>query len=182
MSIETKLEKVSDPADPRRCQCMVKSQQCPFKAEEGLTVCAMHKASADQNEEIKNANMYRLAKWQARVNEFAENDKVKSLRDEIGISRMLLEEIISKCDDSNSLILYSTKIADLVTRIEKLVSSCHRLESATGMLLDKSTALGIGMKIVDIISKYINDEAVIEKIGNDIVKDILCYSPVKEAV
>src|SRR2546421_361414 len=82
-----------------------------------------------------------IAKWQTRLDEFADNDKIKSLREEIGVLRILLEETMSRCHDTNELLLYSNKISELVIKIEKVVASCHRLENATGMLLDKSAAL-----------------------------------------
>lgn len=176
MAIEHKLIKVTNPADPRRCQALVANGQCPFRAEEGISLCGMHKARSDMNREENETRLYRLSKWQGRINQIADHDKVKSLREEIGILRITLEEIMNICTDSATLLIYSSKIADLVTRIEKIVSTCHRLESSTGMLLDKTAALNLAMKVVEIISTYVIDQDVIEKISEDIVVGVLGYN------
>ena len=54
---------------------------------------------------------------------------------------MILEEVLNKCKDSKDLILKSSVISDLVVKVEKLVSSCHKMEGSMGQLLDKSAIL-----------------------------------------
>lgn len=170
-AIDKKLERC-DPADPHRCQAMVATGQCPYLAEEGKQNCAMHLGMGKYTEKEKEIRNYRLAKWQARVNEFADNEKVKSLREEIGIARMMLEEIIGRCQDSSDLVLFTPRISEMITRIEKLVVSCHRLEEKTGMLMDKSGAIHLAGTIVDIVGKYVTEPSVLELIGNQIAEAI----------
>lgn len=164
----------SEPDDPNRCQSGGKQGQCPYLAVANSTYCARHTGHQQQkSENEKQKNMYRLAKWQARVAEFAADDNVKSLREEIGIVRMLMEETVVRCNDSNDLLMYSSKISDLATRLEKLVTSCHRLEASTGMLLDKSAAIHLASVIVTIIAEYVTDADAIDKISNEIVLAIV---------
>lgn len=139
--------------DPNRCQSNgAAGSQCQMRATPGSLYCRLHGGVA-QNHRI-NRN-YRLTKFQARIEEFADNDKVKSLREEIGILRVMMEEIINRCNSSTDLILSSGKIADLVMRIEKLVNSCHRIEERTGMLLDKTAALKMADGIIEIIAAFV---------------------------
>jgi hypothetical protein len=67
------------------------------------------------------------------------------------------------------LILQSSKIADLAMKLEKLVSSCHKLEGSMGKLMDKSAILQFAAEIVEIIGKELQgDEEKISAIGEQI--------------
>jgi hypothetical protein len=173
MPIESKFKRVAAD-DPRRCQGIGGYGQCPYQALEGCTFCAMH---AGPSQAIAKAEagkrIYRLSKWQNRVGELADHEQVKGLREEIGILRVLMEEIMAVCHDSTTLLMYSNRISDLATRIEKLVNSCHRLEQSSGLLLDKSAALNIGAQIVELVSRYVANEEALDAIGQGIVDAIL---------
>lgn len=164
--MEVKFERTDGPDDPDRCQGIVKSGQCPFKRVPPSKFCRMHGANHGlenaQKEEIRN---YQLAKWQAKMIDKAENPKVKSLREEIGILRMTLETVIQRCKDDEELLMFSNKISDLVMKIEKVVASCHRLETSTGQLLDRTLALNFASQIVNIVSEIIPDPEIIDTIS-----------------
>lgn len=178
--IEQRLFKV-EAGDAEQCQGLVRNGQCPFRQEPGSIYCKIHVAtSVKEKNSAKAIRNYQLSKWQARVNDFADNQSVKSLREEIGISRMVLETILDKCQDNNDILLYSGKIVDCVMKIEKVVASCHRLEQSTGMLLDKSSILQIAGTIVEIISKHIEDSTILETISDEIISTIIVTQIIKE--
>jgi len=172
------FRRVTDEADPRRCQGMTAFGQCMLYAIPNGKYCKMHGGQEGNQLAQKSIRNYRLTKFQARVNDFADNDQVKSLREEIGILRMVLEETLLRCEDEDpqksrlNLLIESSKITDMVSRIDKLVSSCHRLELSTGGLLDKAAAIQLGAQIVSIISAHIDDEGVIDSISTDILNAI----------
>lgn len=173
MTIETKLERV-EADSPDRCQSGGKDGQCPYKKAPGYEFCPRHFGKSESAQSQKRIRNYRLGRFQARVEEFADNDQVKSLREEVGIARMLLEDIILRCsDDPNGLLLYNSKISELVMKIEKLVASCHKLEQATGMLMDKTMITNLADVFVNIIGKYVKDEEMLTNISNEIIVEIL---------
>jgi hypothetical protein len=173
MTIEAKFTRC-EPDDPNRCQGVFKGGQCPFLAIPGAQFCKMHCGPAQVNAAASaSKRVYNLSKWQARVDEHADHDQVKGLRQEIGILRVLMEEMVSVCHDSSTLLMYSGRIGDLATRIEKMVSACHRLEATSGMLLDKTAALHIGSVIVELVSRYVSDEDALNAIGEGIVTAII---------
>lgn len=169
--IEHKLFKVTDEFDPRRCQSNISGDQCPYIREEGSDYCMRH--TGKSNGQAKESRNYQLAIWQSRVNQFADNNQVKSLREEIGILRLVLEKILLKCQNDNDIFLYSSKISDHVTKIEKVVTSCHRLEEKTNLLLDKSAILQLAGTFVEIISRHILDALIIEKIQEEMLTTIM---------
>lgn len=169
MAIENKFQRITDPADPDRCQAVHGQGQCLYKALEHSKFCPMHGGNKAQEAHNKKLiRQYNLAQWQGRSEHFADHDHVKSLRDEIGITRMLLENMITKCRDSDDLLLYSQKIGELVGKIERLVVSCNRLESSMGMLLDKAAALNLAGQMVEIITRHVSDEVAIDAIAGEI--------------
>lgn len=171
--IDNKFKKWNSKTDhPKdRCEATVTQGQCPYTKAEGTNYCPMHGSNsgriARQQETIRN---YRLARWQQRINDFADNDQIKSLREEIGILRMMMEEMLIKCTDTTELMLYSHRISDLAMKIERLVVSCDKLENRMGMLLSKRAVLQLAGTYVNIINTYVSDPDVIEQISNEMLE------------
>jgi len=157
--------------DPReRCEGTVATGQCPYKKYEGTNYCAMHGSNSGRikkHEEIKRN--YRLNRWHKRMTEFADGDEVKSLREEIGILRIIMEEMLNKCEDSTDLLLYAHRISDLAVKIERLVISCDKLEGRMNLLLSKRAILHLANSYVQIINTYVTDADTIEQISTEML-------------
>lgn len=197
--IEQKLI-ACEPDDPMRCQGPGQSGegQCHWLSLEGMARdghlhdsdirdysdidrCPKHGGPKQMEaREQKKLHDYRLQVWQERVDEFCESPKVKSLRGEIAIVRMLTETILSMCEKPQDLMLYSGKIGDLVMKTEKLVRSCDRLESSMGMLLDRAGALVLAGQIVEIISKHVTDPIQVDQISTGIIDAISALTGEKQ--
>jgi hypothetical protein len=176
--MDNKFERVESDS-PLRCQGISKMGQCPYKRMSGSEYCPMHGGPSIGNATaIASKKLYQLTKWRAQLDAFSEGDAVKSLREEIGILRITMQETLNMCQNANDLLMYSSKIGDLALKIEKLVSSCHRLETSSGMLLDRNAAMEIGTSIVQIISSHIKDDEVIEKISAEIIQKVVTLNTV----
>ncbi len=141
---------------PNRCPEMTSLGQCKWLVSDNDR-CPMHQRAlpvAAKKQEIRN---YKLQRIQARVNEFSDNESIKSLREEIGLTRLLIEEIVNRCQDANELILYSSKIQSLISQAEKLVVSCHKLEQSNNLLVNKDSILQLTNVIVNIITDHVED-------------------------
>ena len=170
------IEKCDGPADPHRCQSVNSKGQCNNK---GVRLaentyggfCRVHGGNKTQESfEAKKVRNYRLTKFQAQLERQTDSSAIKSLREEIGILRMIMEEKLNSCTDMAGLLLESQQISDLVLKIEKLVVSCHRLEGSLGQTLDKQAILQFASEIITIIStKLQGQEDLIEEIANEIV-------------
>lgn len=168
----TMWHRITDLDDPRdRCEANSSLGACPYKKVPGSKYCPRHGGNkaiqAQQAETLKN---YRLTRWKQRVGEFADNSNIKSLREEVGILRMILEEMLNQCKDSMDLLLYSNKMSDLVMKIEKLVVSCDKLENRMGLLLSKGSVLFLAQQYVEIITDEVPDPDVIERISTRIIE------------
>jgi hypothetical protein len=163
-----------EPSDPNRCQCVTGKGQCINLAVEGSKFCGAHGGnSALKQLDSKNLSGYRLAKYQNRLSEFADSDKIKSLRDEIGILRILIEERFNySCKTDTDLLLHSGPLSDLIMKVEKLVSSCDRIESKLGLMMDKTQIMQLATEVVEIISQFVTDEATLTDIATQIASAI----------
>ncbi len=164
-----KIKKIEFDADPERCQATMKFGQCINKITPGSTTacCAVHGGVVR-----KSMRNYHTSKWNARIQAHAESDFVKSLREEIGILRMILEETLERCVLPVDLVLQSGVISDLILKVEKVVVSCHRLEGSMGELLDKQTIMQFAANIITIIEKVVDNKVTVRLISDKILDSL----------
>lgn len=171
------FERATQPDHPERCQAVNNKGQCPnlgLRRENGegrFEYCLAHGGNK-QREAAQRAGLrnYRLTKWNARLQQFGDAPEIKSLRDEIGILRLLMEQRLEKCKDAQDLILQSAPISDLVMKIDKVVTSCHKLEGSMGQLLDKQAILQFAQQVIGIVGDEVQDEDQLARIANKIVE------------
>lgn len=168
--IETCIEKVPYDDHPDQCQEREKSGPCKYKKVPGYDRCPKHSrqlVNQDKKERLRN---YRLTQWQQQqVDQFVDNTQIKSLREEIGILRMTLQETLNSCKDTEDLLLYAPRIQGIVKDITNVIKTCHQLEYATGNLLDKNSILQIAGSILEIITQHVQDPLIIDQLGNEII-------------
>lgn len=161
---DTPLRRVEGVADPERCQGIITSGQCLNKAISGTNFCNIHIGSRSIGEKKANNRQYRLNRWRDRLSEFADAPEIKSLREEIGIARISLEEVLNQCKTANDVLIYSDKIDKMLGRIDALVTSCHRMEEKTGSMLDKTKISQILDVVIQAVTAQISDPDAIENI------------------
>jgi hypothetical protein len=170
--MDSKFERVEFEDDPDRCQSPGGQGQCHFKALPGQKRCARHHQVVGNHRQDHLGN-YRFSKiFAPRIDELANNDKIKGLREEIALCRMVLETIVNRCKDEFEMSLEADRIQRLVEQIKKLVEACHKIEESTGLLLDKTIVVNIGAMMVNILEKYIPDRAVLDVVGVEIYEAI----------
>ena len=166
---ETKWERV-DEDSPDRCQFITPNGQCNVKKVENSEYCPAHGGSSSfigqEKRELRN---YRLNQFKQRIGELSSSDNILSLREEIGVLRMLIESKINQCQNSTDLLLIAGPLSDLLMKVEKVVTSCGRLDMRLGRLLDKGRVLQFAKTIVQIVSEEIENDEVLEKISTRIL-------------
>jgi len=156
--------------------------QCNNLAVENGTVCLCHGGNVQLKVQAdKSKRNYRLTQFQARLERHTDSTHIKSLREEIGILRMLLEERLNKCQSTTDLMLQSASISDLVLKLDKVVTSCHKLEGSMGQLLDKQIILQFGSEVVGIIGDEISDETTLDRVSSKIMEAITKCTNSKES-
>ena len=177
--MDNKYERIEDENDPDRCQSNNAGEQCSYKVirtagGEKSKYCPRHSSGS-----VTNKTNYRFnAQFLPRINNFADNPKLKNLGEEIGLMRTVLEVIVNRCQNDMELSMEADRIAKMVREINQLVVSCHKLEEATGQVLNKTIVVNIGSMMVSILSKYVPDKSILDRVGEEIYAAIeTCASP-----
>lgn len=164
-----------EPDDPRRCKYSVRTGQCPDIARDDSLYCDAHARSSKPH--IERVRHYVLSnpELQERLNRQAAVEEVRSLREEIHLARMMVEsrlDMIEQGDRGDMLAAFSNVNTYLQT-IEKLVSSCHRMEVSLGNLLSKASIFALGQEIVTILVDELQHidgyEEIVDRISEKIV-------------
>jgi hypothetical protein len=160
----SKLIRITDEFDLDRCQGTGTEGQCPYKAVEGGTLCLRHGGSKQiEAQTNKRLRVYHLEKWKERVGEFAGHTEIKSLHEEVGIMRMMLEETLNQCEDSADLLRYASKVTSMVDKISALVTSIDRMDSRQA--LDPNTLMRLASEWIAIITCYVTDPVKLEELS-----------------
>ena len=166
------LEKVPKD-DPRACPVCMQNGHITYAVIEGTERCPRHGGNKQlQKQNAERAMQYRVQVWQHRLKEFTNANEVKSLRDEIGVLRLLMEETLKRCTSQNDLLMFSARIQSIANDIQRLVSACDKLERSMGEMMDRPTAFKFAGRLIEIIGTEISDTDVLDRISQRILDDI----------
>ena len=143
--------------DPRRCQSAHANIQCPYLAEPDEIYCSRHipaLASRAKKTELRN---YYLTKFRAKLEQKVASPRIKTLTEEVGILRMVLQEVLEGCQSDFDLVLYSSKITEIVTCIRATLDVSMKIEEKANLTLDKSQVSIVAGRIIGIISQRLNE-------------------------
>ena len=167
------MERVTDLADPRRCKASIGTGQCRTVAEEGSDYCRVHARAYRPPE--KGLRQYYLGKAQdrARLAVFAEHDDIKSLRDEIALTRMMVEGLWNSAhSDVERLAIYGRVNSHILT-LEKLVKTCNQIEERLGSLLAKPTLLRVGQQICQKLVARLEGLPNYDQLVDTLIRDVI---------
>jgi hypothetical protein len=169
MQDKERIQRITDERDPHRCQAMAGQAQCRNVAEPNSTYCLPHSGNVggvqQKQKELRN---YLLTKFHTRSGQLRSNAGIKDLRDEVAILRMMLEGKLNSFQNESEMLLQAGAISELVLKIEKLVTSCHKLEKDMGVTVEKVQLINLAEQIVGIINRNVEDKAIVENIVNEI--------------
>ena len=145
------MKMVTDPADPRRCKFSYPHEQCWREAEAGCDFCLVH--GGKSKAEAEDTRLYHLAEVdnRRRLAELSSHERIKSLREEIGLVRILIEKRMNMIRTEADLLSACGPINNMLLTLEKLIKSCHALEQSLGELLSKQSVVCLAQKICEIV-------------------------------
>lgn len=160
--------------DPQVCQlCLERSTTVYYKVIPDTHRCPRHcGAQVKRKQEAERVMQYRVQVWNSRLKEFTNANEVKSLRDEIGVLRLLMEETLKRCETPGDLLAFSARIQAIANDIQRLVSACNKLETSMGEMMDRPTAIKFAGRLIEIVSSEIDDSDVLDRISHRIIEII----------
>lgn len=168
---ETVLVRVTEEDDPKRCQGIDSKGQCWYRVSgDNSTMCPRHGGNTQESAaEKESTDMYRIDMWKAKILRQKTHPEVKSLANEVAILRMLMEEKLRTCTDDTTLMLASASLGELVMKIDKVVTSCHKLEKNLGLHMDKAALLQFGGEVIQLISDTVTNKEEVRKVADGIL-------------
>ena len=148
--MDHRLERVNALDDPRRCHGATRIGQCMNVAVDGGHLC-LGCARTDLTEVGRRQYLLTNSRFQEKLEKFSTADEIKSLRDEVAIARMLVEERLNKINTDADLYASCGAINTLLLTIEKLVSRSHILEQNLGQLFHRSTIIQMMQAFVAVV-------------------------------
>jgi hypothetical protein len=167
-----------DPADPNRCQYVTSKGQCIHLAVERSRYCEVHEFSGKEKIRKERLRHYLLANpdLAARYNRHSAIEEVKNLRDEIALARAMIGKRLDAVENNSDFLAACGTVNSYLKTVEKLVSSCHKMEISLNTLLSKASIFTLGQEIVSILvdelSQIDNYEEIVDKISERIIATI----------
>lgn len=153
------IKERSEPDSPDRCE----RDHCQQTRVPGTKFCHNHH---------KTQGRYNLLYHITEYNRIGEDLNFKSLRDETHMLRTMLEMIWNNSPTQVDMLINEPKLSALAEKISKLVQATHKLEAATGEVLDKSVLNSFVDSLIMIIAEEVPDEISLKKISLR-MKDLL---------
>jgi hypothetical protein len=162
------ITKIEYDGDPMRCHGIISgSRQCGNVKLPTGNFCPVH-AGAGNDQTKANLRNYQLTVFKARLQRHADSPILKSLRDEVGILRMMLETILNNVATDTDLVIAAPRILEITKAVTGTVEACHKLEDKLGEHLDRTTLMKFGEKIIAILGEEIVDKALLQKVSERI--------------
>ena len=163
--------------DPRRCQANNGRGQCEFLSSPPSKYCDSHarKMSASNHKARVQHYLINDPDLQESMKRQSEIEEVRSLREEIHLVRSMVERRLNMVedDDRGGMLLAFSNVNTYMQTLEKLISSCHRMEVSLGSLLTKASVFSLGQEIVLILAEELKDiddyETIIDRISEQVV-------------
>ena len=168
------MQRVTDLADPRRCKGPSVDGQCQNIAEEGSDYCRAH-GGKDQAP-ARRLKQYLLTKAQdrERLAQLAENDALKTLREEVIVALGQLERRLSLANRSDAEFLAAyPEVEKSLKTLADLKKSNFYLETKSGATLSREQAFGLARLMIEIIVDELDGIPDYTRIVDNIVTRIL---------
>jgi hypothetical protein len=162
---------------PNRCQATHRYGQCNHDAVEGEIYCPYH-CHDPQAPDKKALHAYLLTNpsLAATANRHSQVEELKSLREEIVLCRSLVEHRLNMIESNADYLAAIGQVNMLFITLEKLISSCHKLEISLGNLLSREELFTFASELSSILVAELKDipdyEKLVDRITQKIVKTI----------
>ncbi len=161
------MKLVSDPADPRRCKFSYPHEQCWREAEYGAEFCLAHGGRSTEEAESKRLMLLAEVNNRRRLAELSGHDGVKSLREAVALTYMLIEKQVN---NDPTLLSCCGSVNNLLVTLTKLTKECLALEQNTGELFSKEAAYRLVQSmcaiVIDELQGVEGHEEIIDRIAD----------------
>lgn len=159
---------------PNACDFRMPDGPCPYQKLPGQQYCQKHATCQlfhDNKAQLQNYIIN--SAYGKRAAEMATSPHLKSLTDEIVLTRVALESLFRKIQTDDDIIVYNDRIIALTNNIQKLMESAQKIQERNRELLDRTTIFSIADAIMGIIAVQIDDPDKLSLIAEQIYESII---------
>jgi hypothetical protein len=138
-------------------------KQCHYAAEDGELYCRKHR-------ELSPHKRFEYAT--AMHMPTIPRSEIFSLTEEVRLLKQLIAARVGRITDENSLILTAGPVADMLTKLQKLVDAAVKLETAKGELISREAAMALIASIMTVVADVVVDVDLIDQI-HDRMQELL---------
>jgi len=172
--IEERVQTLLPTDSPDRCQKISRTNQCirpRLRLSDGTLseFCEGCGGNAEQsNLDKENLSLYHLEKYKNRTDNLTTHKQSKSLANEIGILRMLLEKVLTSCKTDDEVLMRTPQMMMIMDKLTKTIPSSHKLDMSLGNTFSLYTANQLADEIIRIVDDHIEDKDIVTTIALDI--------------
>ena len=150
-----------------KCKFIGPDGQCPNQPAEDGEFCVQHSLKA-------KANKYSLTHPALNKSKDRHDaaSAIKDMREEITLTRALIETRLNMVRNDGEMIASMGCLHQFIGTVEKLISSCHRMDTNLGNLLNKGQLIALAQDFVNIVLEELGPghEEVIDRISLRLVE------------
>lgn len=171
------MNQVTDLSDPRRCKGRAPDGQCRNVSVTGSDYCLAHGGHDLTDMRKQQGFLLAKAEDQGRLSALSDTlEPVKELRSTIALTHMLIEKRWNSVKDDTDLLTHCGPLNQMIATMEKLVSSCHRIETNLGELLARQAIIALAKDMVQIVIEELEGiddyELIIDRITERLINTI----------
>ena len=160
----------ADTAEPdeERCENTFGFGQCGYTAAPGKRYCPM--CLAKKEKPANAVAMYNLGKVKDRHNHFLNHDQAKTLSQEIGLLRILIEDVLAQAnaiEGPNGMAVYAAPMSDLIGKLSNLLCNDTKLNAMLGRTMNREEVKAMQEKMVGVIRKHVTDPLILQAIARE---------------
>lgn len=159
---DTVMQRVEDPADPRRCQGRAPNGQCSNVAVEGGQHCLAHGGfNAMIRQQDADRRLYELteARSQGRLTELVKHDPTTFLYDVTSLAVLLLEKMERATQQDSDFVTSYADFNALLLVIERLKRATLHIQQSVTVLIKKSSLYDLGRVLTDLTQEEVSEAA-----------------------
>jgi hypothetical protein len=179
------MKRVTDLADPNRCKGSAQDGQCQNRAEHGSEYCCVHGGKSLQEAEDKRGYLLAKVEERTRLAKLSDDlEPVKELRDLISLQHMMIERRYNAVTNDGELLAACGPLNQMLLTMERLINSCHRIETNLGELLARHAVLALAKEMVAIVIDELEEvddyEIIVDRITQRLIDTIRNANNVQE--
>lgn len=161
------MTRVRDLDDPNRCLHQKPGEgQCMMLSVEEGDRCKVHGGGRQlQVAKQRTLKAYDRNRWSLMIRENANDSEIKSLREELGIARLMLDRILNRCKDSHDLLMMSSPIDNMLKTINLIQKTSHIIEKDMDEMIGPEALTKFAEAMFDIIMSEISDANIVNRIA-----------------